>query len=173
MSKRKDTYKKKWLIKRVGEDMKNYYIVKNQDDKTITYLEYDKLSGYDVTPRNVKIKDAIDVNKMVIINPSMIGKMVTKTVDLRFAKLLKFVSAILNTDDESGEAYRQALTEITKLRLEVFVKYKSYMTKEQLDILEKKLNILEREAKLRLLYLEQTNINNYNEEETKGSRRSR
>ena len=86
--------------------MKNYYIVKNQDDKTITYLEYDKLSGYDVTPKNVKIKDAIDVNKMVIINPSMIGKMVTKKVDLRFAKLLKFVSAVLNNDDESGETYR-------------------------------------------------------------------
>lgn len=153
--------------------MKNYYIVKNQDDKAITYLEYDKLSGYDVTPKNVKIKDAIDVNKMIIINPSMIGKMVTKKVDLRFAKLLKFVSIVLSSDDESGEAYRQALTEITKLRLEIFVKYKNYMTKEQIDILEKKFSILEREVKLRMLYLEQSTMYKHHEEASKEGRRNR
>lgn len=150
--------------------MKNYYIVKNQNDKSITYLEYDKLTGYDITPKNVKIKDAIDVSKMIIINPSMIDKMVTKKVNRRFEKLLKFISIVLNTDDETGEAYREALTEITKMRLEYFVKYKNYMSKEQMDILEKKLNILEREVKVRLLYLEQTNAYSYDEEQIKEGR---
>ena len=141
--------------------MKNYYIVKDNKDKSITYLEYDKLSGYDITPKNVKIKNAIDVNKMVIINPGMISKMVTKKVNLKFERLLKFVNVVFDEEDPSGEGYRQALTEITKLSLEYFIKYKNYMVKEQLELLEKKLNILERELKIRLLYLEQVNSYNY------------
>ncbi len=152
--------------------MKNYYIVKNKNDKTITYLEYDKLTGYDITPKKVKIKDAIDVNKMIIINPSMIEKTVTKKIDLKFARLLKFINVVFTTEDDSGEGYRQALTEITKLRLEVFVKYREYLKKDQLNMLDKKLNILEREAGVRLLYLQQANNKN-NDLDTKCERRSR
>ena len=152
--------------------MKNYYIVKNNEDKTITYLEYDKLTGYDIKPKKVKIKDAIDVNKMIIINPSMIEKTVTKKIDLKFARLLKFINIVFTTEDDSGEGYKQALTEITKLRLEVFVKYREYLNNDQLNMLDKKLNILEREAGVRLLCLQQANSNN-NDLDTKGERRSR
>ena len=48
-----------------------YYVVKNKDEQSITYFEYDKMNGLSITPKkNVRIKDAINVNKMVIINPT-------------------------------------------------------------------------------------------------------
>ena len=45
---------------------KKYYVVKEKNSKVITYFEYDKMEGYDLSPKKgVKIEDAINVNKVV------------------------------------------------------------------------------------------------------------
>lgn len=137
---------------------KKYLIVKEKNDPSITYFEYDKMDGYDLSPKkNIKIKDAINVNKVVIINPSLMNKVATKKIDLKFKKLLQFMSVVFEegNDDESGDAYREGLNEISKLRLEAQVKYRKYMDEEAFKMLEKKLDILEQELKARLYYLQQ------------------
>ncbi|MDE5586811.1 MAG: hypothetical protein K2I72_00380, partial [Bacilli bacterium] len=58
-------------------------------------------------------------------------------------------------DSTSGDAYREGLNEISKLRLEAKVKYQKYMEEEEYKTLEKKLDILEQELKSRIYYLEQ------------------
>lgn len=137
---------------------KRYLVVKEKNDPSITYFEYDKMEGYDLSPKqNVKIKDAINVNKVVIINPSLMNKVATKKLDLKFKKLLQFMSIVFNTEDDetAGDAYREGLNEISKLRLEAKVKYQKYMDEEGFKILEKKLDILEQELKSRLYYLQE------------------
>lgn len=138
-----------------------YFVVKNRNDASITYFEYNKVKGYDVTPRNVKIKDAIDVERMIIINPSMIQKLAFKKVNSKFQRIVKLLMFVLSEDnnDESGESYKEALNEITKLRLEVFVKYKNNLKQEDFEMFNKKLDILEQELKTRLYYLK--DIYNY------------
>lgn len=141
---------------------KKYLIVKEKNDKTITYFEYDKMEGYDLSPKQgVKIKDAINVNKVVIINPSLAEKVAKKKMDIKFRKLLMLLNIIFETDDESGSTYREGLNEISKLRLELITKYKKHLDQETSDIMEKKLDILEQELKLRLFYLEQNYQNSY------------
>ncbi len=137
---------------------KRYFVVKGKKDSTITYFEYDKMEGYDLSPKkNIKIKDAINVNKVVIINPSLMQKVAKKKIDLKFKKLLEFMTIIFDDDDDttSGEAYREGLNEISKLRLEAKVKYQKYMEEEDYKTLEKKLDILEQELNSRIYYLEQ------------------
>ena len=110
-----------------------YFVVKNRKDLSITYFEYDKIQGYDLNPRNVKIKDAIDVNKMIVINPSMIEKLAFRKVNNKFNKLYKLIMLLFNSDlddDTASTGYREALNEITKLRLELYTKY----NKRGLDI---------------------------------------
>lgn len=146
---------------------KKYFIVKDKKDSAITYFEYDNMEGYDLSPKkNVKIKDAINVNKVVIINPSLMNKVASKQVNLKFKRLLQFITVIFEDDDTSGNAYREGLNEISKLRLEAKTKYFHYMKQEEIDIIEKKLNILEHELKLRLFYLEQQYQYNYDIEHT-------
>lgn len=138
---------------------KRYFVVKGKKDSAITYFEYDKMEGYDLSPKkNIKIKDAINVNKVVIINPSLMQKVAKKKIDLKFKKLLEFMAIIFDDDDDdttSGEAYREGLNEISKLRLEAKVKYQKYMEEEDYKTLEKKLDILEQELNSRIYYLEQ------------------
>lgn len=137
---------------------KRYFVVKGKKDSSITYFEYNKMEGYDLSPKkNIKIKDAINVNKVVIINPSLMNKVASKKMNLKFKKLLEFMTIIFDSDDDStsGDAYREGLNEISKLRLEAKVKYQKYMEEEEYKTLEKKLDILEQELKARLYYLEQ------------------
>ena len=58
----------------------NYLIVKDKKKKQVIYFECNKLNGYKMTSKNknIKLKDAINVNKMVIINPSFINKLIDK-----------------------------------------------------------------------------------------------
>ena len=61
----------------------NYLIVKDKKKKQVIYFECNKLNGYQMTAKNknIKLKDAINVNKMVIINPSFINKLIDKNIN--------------------------------------------------------------------------------------------
>lgn len=135
---------------------KRYHIIKNKDDKSITYFEYDKMEGYDLSPKKgIKIEDAINVQKVVIINPTLANKVAKKKIDLKFRKLVTLLNVIFETDDETGSAYHQGLDEVNRLRMELINKYKKYLQESEFDTMEKKLGILEHELKVRLYYLEQ------------------
>mgnify|MGYP003302747108 FL=1 len=152
-----------------------YFVVKDRSDLSITYFEYDKVQGYDLNPRNVKIKDAIDVNKMIVINPSMIEKLAFRKVNSKFNKLYKLVMFLFNSDlddDSVPTGYREALNEITKLRLELYTKYKNKLNKEDEEMFNNKLDMLEYELNMRLMYIQNIYQNNYyyNQEKSGKSR---
>lgn len=150
---------------------KRYHIIKDSEDKSITYFEYDKIEGYDIAPKkNAKIEDAINVTKVVIINPSLANKVAKKKVDIKFRKLVELLNVIFESDDDTGDAYHQGLDETERLRQELEDKYKKHLTDDEYDIMNKKLGILEHELKVRIFYLEKEK--SYEEEHEIG-RRSR
>lgn len=142
----------------MGKEVR-YLVVKKKDSKELTYFEYDKLEGYDVTPKkNKPFQDSIQVNKMILINESLIQKMIQKKLNKRFQKLLCDVNLLFESDDETGTGLREVLNQLERFKMEVKNKYRKYMEKEELLLLGKKLSILQNEAKLRLYYLENEDI---------------
>lgn len=138
---------------------KKYFIVKDRNDLSITYFEFDKVHGYDLHPRNVKIKDAIDVDQIVIINPSMMQKLAFRKVDAKFQKIVKLLMFVLsseNDDDGTGGTYQESLNEISKLRMEILVHYKNKLKEADFEEFNRKLDMLEQELRLRLYYLQMT-----------------
>lgn len=131
-----------------------FLVIKNKDEKEIKYFEYDKIKGYNITPKNnVKFQDAINVNKMILINPSLIEKMIDKKVKRKFNYLINMLSCLYDSDDTSGEGLYLALDEAEKFRMELINKYKKYMKEEKFELIEKKISILEDELKLRIKYI--------------------
>lgn len=142
----------------MGKEVR-YLVVKKKDSKELIYFEYDKLEGYDVTPKkNKPFQDSIQVNKMILINESLIQKMIQKKLNKRFQKLLCDVNLLFESDDETGTGLREVLNQLERFKMEVKNKYRKYMEKEELLLLGKKLSILQNEAKLRLYYLENEDI---------------
>lgn len=143
-----------------------FLIVKEKDSKEIKYFDYDKLDGYNLkAKKDLHFMDAIDVSRIIIINPSFIEKIATKKINAKFDRLINMIQVICdNDDDDTGEGYRIALDEANKLKMELWNKYKKYLAKEKLDLMIKKIEILEDELNLRLNILmnslyEQENLN--------------
>ena len=45
-----------------------FLVIKNKDSKEIKYFEYEKIKGYNITPKNnVKFEDAINVFESVVV----------------------------------------------------------------------------------------------------------
>ena len=133
---------------------KKFLVIKNKDEKTIKYFEYSKLNGYNITPKNnVKFEDAINVSRMILINPSLIEKLIDKKVQRKLTSLINMMAIVCDEADESGDGLYLALDEVTKFKNEVFNKYRSYISEEKLALIEKKIAILEDELKLRIKYL--------------------
>ena len=130
-----------------------FLVVKTNDSKEIKYFEYKNIKGYNITPKNnVKFEDAINVDKMILINPSLIEKMVDKKVKRKFDYLINLMSIVCDSDDDSASGLYLALDEAEKLRNELFNKYKKYIALEKFELLEKKISILEDELNLRIKY---------------------
>lgn len=137
----------------MGKEQK-FLVVKNKDSKEIKYFEYDKISGYNIKPNpNLKFQDAINVNKMILINPSLIEKMVDKKIKRRFDYLINLLSVVYENDDDTGEGLKLALNEAEKFRTELNNKYRQYINEEKFDLLQKKIAILEDELYLRMQFV--------------------
>ena len=151
-----------------------FLIVKEKNSKTITYMDYDKSTGYLVNPKNnLKFSDAINVKSMVLINPELIEKMVDIKAKKRFNHLINLLSIIYEDEDGGGDGLRLAKNEAEKFRMEIINKYKKYLSEERLELYENKLSILEDELNLRLEYLKQNEFDNSLGSEEKTSNRSR
>lgn len=122
----------------------NYLIIKNKDKKSATYFTVD---GYSLNSKNknIKLKDAINVNKMVIINQSLIDKIINRNIDSKFKKLINLILGIYDTSDDPAGNMMLALNEVEKFKREVINKYVNYMNKKQLEKLERKIRLLEEE----------------------------
>ena len=138
-----------------------FLIVKEKNSKDIKYFDYDKLEGYNLTTKkDVHFSDAIDINRVIIINPTFIDKVATKKINAKFNKLINMMQIVceVGDEDESGEGYRIALDEANKLKMELWNKYKKFISEEKLELMIKKIEILEDELKLRLDLLLNKNI---------------
>lgn len=134
-----------------------FLIIKDKDSKEIKYFDYDKINGYNLKAKeNVHFADAIDVNRVIIINPSFADKIATQMLNKKFEKLINMMSIVCEEEDETGEGYRIVLDEAEKLRMEILNKYKKHLDESKTSLMLKKVEILEDELKLRLETLEES-----------------
>ena len=148
---------------------KRYYVCKKGDNREIICLDYDKLSGFGFQPKNNIKYDGIVVNKMVVIKPSMIEKVLKRKIKRKLDLYLKLIVNFIDSEDgTSSDALREALNDLSRYKSIVQYKYRKYLDEKYLKILLKKISILEYELNSRLI-----NINEYTYEEEKTSHRRR
>lgn len=135
----------------MNDSSRKFVIKKDAKTEVITYMEYEKLKGFNVHPKNnVSFEDMINVNEMVVINPSLIEKLVDKKCKRTFEKILAMISIIYEDDDSDDETpYMMILDEIARFKNLVISKYKDYIEEKEYETILKKLEILKQEVELR------------------------
>lgn len=134
---------------------KHYYISKQGNEKEIVYIDYDKLSGFGFTPKNNVKYDGIVVNKMVVIKPSFIEKVLKRKIKKKLDLYLKLIVNFLDSSDSSDSGtLREALNDLTRYKNIVKYKYNKHLDEKYSKLLLKKIELLEYELKSRLQYVD-------------------
>ena len=131
-------------------------------------MDYNKLKGFNFNPRNNVKYDGVIVNKMIIIKPSMIEKVLKRKIKRKLDLYLKLIIKFVESEgSDDGGVLAEALNDLTRYKSIIKNKYQKYLDEKYLSILKKKIDILEYELKARIMSLQ----NIYYEEKT--SHRSR
>ena len=129
---------------------KRFVIKKDAETDVITYMEYEKLKGLKMKPkRDANFEDMIKVDEVVVINPSLIEKLISKKCTRNFKKIVKMMSIIYDDDSDDDSGYMLILDEIERFRNLIISKYKEYMEEKEYNTLLKKLNLLKQEIEYR------------------------
>lgn len=142
--------------------MINYTIKKNNDNKEIVYINYE-IKGYGFNPNADSTNNNLKINQIVIINPSLIDKILTIKFKQRYKRILMIVLSIVNSSDATEGDVVLALDEIAKMRDIILHKYKVFLKKEKEKVFLEQLRGLENS--LRAKMQEIRNYTYYIEEE--------
>lgn len=140
---------------------KKYLVCKNKKEKEIVYIDFDKLKGYNFSPKK-GINEGISINKMIIIKPSLIEKILKTKIKHKLDLYLKLIINFIESDDSSSDTtLREALNDLSKYKDIVLYKYRKYLDEKYLKILLKKIAILEYELNKKLVNVNEIDINKY------------
>lgn len=141
---------------------KGYYISKKGKNGEIVYIDYDKLAGFNITPKNNVKYDGIVVNKMIIIKPSLIEKVLKRKIKNKLNLYLNLIIKMIDDEtDADGDTFREALNDLSRYKNIINYKYKKYLDDKYFNLLQKKIELLEYELNTKLNLI---NENIYEEE---------
>lgn len=153
----------------------NYKLItknKYKNKKINLGLKNDK--GYKIKPKNKVKYDGVVVNEMMIIKPSLIEKLLKKKISVKLDYYLQYIITVLDDESTDGGRVSAVLSDLNRYREIVMNNYRQYLNDKYIELLLKKIELLEYELKKKLMTLNAYNYNyeEYEEVEEK-SRRSR
>lgn len=143
---------------------KHYKITKKNNNCNIVSIDYSKLSGFDITPKNSFSYDGVSVNKLIIIKQTFIEKVLKKKIKRKLEIYLKFIIEFIDNDSDDSGTLSEVLNDITRYKEIVNYRYRKHLGEKYIDLLLKKIELLEYELKVKLYTLEEKNISLKEEE---------
>ena len=131
---------------------KQYLVSKSEYDGSLIYIN-DSLDGFKVKPKKSLKYDGIKVNTVVVINQSMIEKVLKRKIKNKLDLYLKLITDFIDSDDDDSSVYREALNDLTRYKSIVMGKYQKYLDEKYLKLLMKKIAILEFELNKKISVL--------------------
>lgn len=127
-----------------------YVLIRNHKTQEVSYFEYTKINGLEITPKNdPRRDDIISINKMIIIKKSFIEKIAKIRINKKLGILLnEFNNLLLSEDDDEGTA--ALLGEAVKYRDYIISTYIKYLGEEYRHQILKQIQIVIKELNRRL-----------------------
>lgn len=149
----------------------NYKITKEQNTKK-AQIEIKKIRGFKIKPLNNVEYEGVKVNRLLIIKPSFVEKVLKRKTKRKLEKYLEFIISILDSDDGNNSGkIAIALNDLTRYKSIIKNNYRVYLDNLYYELLMKKIDVIEKELKVRKMYLDMSYQEEYQMEEK--SRRSR
>jgi len=93
------------------------------------------------------------VNEMVLMNPSFIENVLKRKTKKKLELYLRFIISLIdNESNASSDDLRQALDGLVRYKGIVENKYRRYLDERYMNVLLKKIDLLEQELKMKIIY---------------------
>ena len=110
-------------------------------------ITWANIHGFLMTSKKGIVIEENDIFHLEVMNKKMVNPMVSKKVNKKFDQLMSHLTELfIESDDEDGEVAMEVLNQIEKFRLQIKNKYREYLSRQQLEKMSKKLQILQKEA---------------------------
>ena len=149
----------------------SYKLTKEKNEKK-AQIEVKKIRGFKVKPLNHVKYEGVQVDKLLIINPSFVEKVLKRKTKRKLEKYLEFIISILDSEDGNNSGkIAIALNDLTRYKSIIKNNYRIYLDNLYYELLMKKIDVIEKELRVRKMYLDMSYQEEYHIEEK--SRKSR
>lgn len=122
-----------------------YVLVKKSNYKVIESFDFN--DSFDMT----KKKDNERIGVIKFYNDDIINGVIKRSIDNRFRKLLELIASIEESDEDPSDAYLFCLDEAERFKREMINKYNKFLKKTQLEFMNKKIELIEKDIKNKLI----------------------
>lgn len=133
--------------------IKKYKLQKSNEKIEISNLD-NNIKGFIFTPQNNIEYAGIEVNSMTVMNNSFIEKILKKKNERKLDHYLEYIINIIenDSDDSDDSALREALNSLTRYKDTINYKYRIYLDDTYINLLLKKIALIENELKSKIIY---------------------
>lgn len=134
---------------------KKYIIEKQKFSSQKFTIPCTKIKGFAVRPRNRIPYDGIQVNSLLMVKPAFVEKILKKKNKRKIEYYLNYIIELIDRDDDSEEApsnLREALNDLAHYKDIIKYKYCKYLDDKYIELLLRKIDLLEHQLKAKLLY---------------------
>ncbi|MFA5603556.1 MAG: hypothetical protein WDA12_01715 [Bacilli bacterium] len=136
----------------------HYVLIKKGGQKEVFYIDYDKIDGYQVTPKNKVKYDGIIVNKLILIKPSFTKKLLVKKSKRKLEEYLKYIIDIMDSDNNTDpDDITKALNNLERYKRTVMNTYRMYLDKKYYELLLQKIELINQELSKKLYIINSRN----------------
>ena len=150
---------------------KSYILIKDNKNNQVFHMTYDKINGFKLKPKKNLKYDGVQVDRMILINPSFIEQVIKKKVKHKLDMYLQYLINVLDNDDNGTTDLRHALNDLVRYKQTIMNKYRIYLDEKYIALLLKKIALIEHELQMKLLMREYNQQMVYEDENT--NRRTR
>ena len=123
--------------------------------KRMFKIKIRKTTGFRIKPKNSFVYDGIEVNQLIILKKRFIANLLKKKIKRKLDIYLDLIIDDTESDTDAS-SYKEHLDELSRFKDIIKYKYKKYLDKKYINLLIKKIELLENELKEKIMdnYLE-------------------
>lgn len=141
-----------------------YLLVKDKKEESLE-TDLKKIPGFVFNPQNNIKYDGILVDEVKLTKPELIEKILKKKIKRKLAMYTQLIIELIESSDEDDGTIDIVLNDLERYKKVISNNYRVYLSKKYLDLLDKKIELLENELKTKQMFLK------LNVEEKKGKAR--
>lgn len=122
-----------------------YILVKDAKFKKVISYNFDE------SLEILKRKDKTRIGVIKFYDEKIVSQVIKKSIDYRFKKLLELIASLEESDTDPSSGLIFCLDEAAKFKQEIINKYSSFLKKSQIEFINKKIELIEKEVKNKLI----------------------